>query len=197
MESPNPLPIACTEEAKLCPDGTAVGRVGPTCEFAPCSLPNVEDRDIGIAFVIPEGYTKDVPAIGSDSSLRAVFTKSSLSEGVPHNITIRKFPLQGGETSEERIIQETRFSPSDTEAESIDDFEERIIDGKGFYSVVVERFEAQVVSYYYLPRENDVLRFEVWERDVTDWMEPSLVIEELPEHRAFIRMLETLQSHTL
>ncbi len=29
-------PVACTMEAKLCPDGTAVGRVGPNCEFAPC-----------------------------------------------------------------------------------------------------------------------------------------------------------------
>jgi len=29
-------PIACTEEAKLCPDGTAVGRTGPNCEFTPC-----------------------------------------------------------------------------------------------------------------------------------------------------------------
>lgn len=28
--------IACTEEAKLCPDGTAVGRTGPNCAFAPC-----------------------------------------------------------------------------------------------------------------------------------------------------------------
>lgn len=27
---------ACTTEAKVCPDGTAVGRVGPNCEFAPC-----------------------------------------------------------------------------------------------------------------------------------------------------------------
>ena len=26
----------CTEEAKLCPDGSSVGRVGPTCEFAAC-----------------------------------------------------------------------------------------------------------------------------------------------------------------
>lgn len=29
-------PVACTMEAKLCPDGTAVGRTGPHCEFAPC-----------------------------------------------------------------------------------------------------------------------------------------------------------------
>ena len=28
--------IACTADAKICPDGTAVGRVAPDCEFAPC-----------------------------------------------------------------------------------------------------------------------------------------------------------------
>lgn len=31
-----PPPEGCTEEAKICPDGTAVARVGPSCEFAPC-----------------------------------------------------------------------------------------------------------------------------------------------------------------
>lgn len=30
-------PIACTEEAKACPDGSYVSRTGPNCEFAPCS----------------------------------------------------------------------------------------------------------------------------------------------------------------
>jgi len=28
--------IFCTTEAKLCPDGSGVGRVGPKCDFAPC-----------------------------------------------------------------------------------------------------------------------------------------------------------------
>ena len=28
--------VACTMEAKLCPDGSAVGRTGPNCDFAPC-----------------------------------------------------------------------------------------------------------------------------------------------------------------
>jgi len=27
---------ACTLEAKVCPDGSSVGRTGPNCEFAPC-----------------------------------------------------------------------------------------------------------------------------------------------------------------
>jgi hypothetical protein len=29
-------PTECTADARLCPDGSAVGREGPDCEFAPC-----------------------------------------------------------------------------------------------------------------------------------------------------------------
>lgn len=32
-------PKMCTQEAKVCPDGSAVGRTGPDCEFAPCPEP--------------------------------------------------------------------------------------------------------------------------------------------------------------
>jgi len=32
----SPPMVACTMEAKLCPGGSAVGRVGPNCEFAKC-----------------------------------------------------------------------------------------------------------------------------------------------------------------
>lgn len=28
--------VACTMDAKICPDGSAVGRVAPDCEFSPC-----------------------------------------------------------------------------------------------------------------------------------------------------------------
>lgn len=34
--APMPRPIACTMEAKMCPDGSYVSRTGPNCEFAPC-----------------------------------------------------------------------------------------------------------------------------------------------------------------
>lgn len=30
--------VACTLEAKICPDGSSVGRQGPNCEFAPCPV---------------------------------------------------------------------------------------------------------------------------------------------------------------
>jgi hypothetical protein len=34
-----PAPVACTMDAKLCPDGSYVGRVPPNCEFAQCPQP--------------------------------------------------------------------------------------------------------------------------------------------------------------
>ena len=44
-------PVACTMEAKLCPDGSAVGRTGPNCEFAACPevkpVPVVTPGDTG------------------------------------------------------------------------------------------------------------------------------------------------------
>ncbi len=30
--------LGCTLEAKICPDGSAVGRTGPHCEFSPCPI---------------------------------------------------------------------------------------------------------------------------------------------------------------
>lgn len=38
-----PKEIACTMEAKICPDGSSVGRSGPKCEFTPC--PSVSPQD--------------------------------------------------------------------------------------------------------------------------------------------------------
>lgn len=42
--------IACTQEAKLCPDGSAVGRTGPNCEFDACpqSKSNFTEADARI-----------------------------------------------------------------------------------------------------------------------------------------------------
>jgi plastocyanin len=34
--SPDQDAVVCTMDAKLCPDGTYVGRIGPNCEFALC-----------------------------------------------------------------------------------------------------------------------------------------------------------------
>lgn len=39
FDTQTPSPVACTMDAKICPDGSAVGRSGPKCEFSPCPTP--------------------------------------------------------------------------------------------------------------------------------------------------------------
>ena len=43
LKPQSPPPQACTEEAMVCPDGSAVGRTGPNCEFAACPSANKSD----------------------------------------------------------------------------------------------------------------------------------------------------------
>ncbi|MEX1068272.1 MAG: thioredoxin family protein [Patescibacteria group bacterium] len=42
--APEPEGAVCTQDAKLCPDGSYVGRTGPNCEFAACPS-NGEEED--------------------------------------------------------------------------------------------------------------------------------------------------------
>jgi eight-cysteine-cluster-containing protein len=37
--------IACTSEAKICPDGSSVARSGPKCEFTPCPTPKTNSLE--------------------------------------------------------------------------------------------------------------------------------------------------------
>ena len=53
--------ITCTEEAKICPGGSAVGRSGPKCAFAPCPTLKKTNNQKGFCGGIarikcPEGY---------------------------------------------------------------------------------------------------------------------------------------------
>jgi hypothetical protein len=53
--------VACTLEAKICPDGSAVGRTGPSCEFAPCPMHEstdgmieTQDAESGVYYFYPK-----------------------------------------------------------------------------------------------------------------------------------------------
>jgi|SRR3989344_5238816 len=50
--------VACTMEARLCPDGSAVGRTGPNCEFASCPSENLGD-EVKLYYYNPE-LDKDI-----------------------------------------------------------------------------------------------------------------------------------------
>lgn len=181
---------ACTMEAKICPDGTSVGHEGPSCAFRACLPPNVEIPSAGVSFVIPEGYE---PASGTNPELLARFVKPSLSGAVLNTIEIRRYLLTEGEAADDSILERTRYQPADMPAEDFERFETRVINGKTFRITTIERFEALVHTSYFLVRESDILRFDITEHDVTDWMEPGLVIETLPEHRALQALLDSLQ----
>ncbi|MFZ2253173.1 MAG: Gmad2 immunoglobulin-like domain-containing protein [Minisyncoccia bacterium] len=51
-------PHACTLEAKICPDGSSVGRTGPQCEFAECPTQNATSSDALIIIDTPQPYQK-------------------------------------------------------------------------------------------------------------------------------------------
>ena len=48
--------VACTMDAKMCPDGSYVGRTGPACEFSPCPNDGVmpEVSAPGVSSPLPE-----------------------------------------------------------------------------------------------------------------------------------------------
>jgi len=61
---PAPEGASCTKEAKICPDGTIVGRGGPTCEFAACPEPATEpsaEPEMGLKTSTQAGMTFTYP----------------------------------------------------------------------------------------------------------------------------------------
>lgn len=45
--------VVCTTDAKQCPDGTYVGRVAPSCEFAPCPIHEAPEEGAETSVIIP------------------------------------------------------------------------------------------------------------------------------------------------
>lgn len=85
----NPIPIACTLDAKLCPDGSYVGRVAPSCEFADCpvSIPVLEDY-------VVKGSQKEV------------IIENNLQEEITLNVTYRIYSKWfGTDRTENRLFE--------------------------------------------------------------------------------------------
>jgi hypothetical protein len=194
MERPIPGPNACTLEAKLCPDGSGVGRSGPDCSFAPCAFPNVEIPEAGISFAVPPEYEQVLTGAPNQETLR-IFSKPSLSPSVQHTIHVKRYTIPAGTSPDDVILAATRYQPADMQAEDFSRFTFVNLGGRTYRVTVIERFEALVQSSYFLTRDTDVIRFDVVEHDVTNWTDPNLVVDNLPEHRALQTMLGTLQGN--
>jgi hypothetical protein len=180
---------ACTLEAKICPDGTAVGRSGPDCAFSPCPFPNVSIESADIAFAVPAGYEPDERS-GDDASLLAAYSTATGSPA--DSIVVRDYAAPEGSTTDEVILANTHLEPSDMSPSDMGKYTPKIIGTRTFSEITVERFEAVVHTAYFLPRSHDVLEFEVLEHNVSDWSSPSLIPDNLPQHQALVKMLGTL-----
>ncbi len=183
-----PTPIACPMDARVCPDGTAVGRIAPACAFATCPAPNVLLEDLKIAFAVPNGFTK-----GENVDPGVVAAYDLAGEGFPGSIVIRRYPIPASSTAL-AVIQETAIGGTSGVPINPTSFTSTELGQHRFTVVTIDRFEAIVQVAYYLARPTDVLRFEAIDRDVVDWMEPTLNIPALPVQAALRGILTTLQT---
>jgi hypothetical protein len=94
---PTSKPVACTLEAKICPDGSAVGRGGPNCEFEEC--PSTDDGTTqtfcgGIAGkMCPSGYYCKYEGTYPDAGGACLKEETSPSFICPKNGWINCMPI--------------------------------------------------------------------------------------------------------
>lgn len=188
IEYPN-RPAVCQLDAKVCPDGTSVGRTGSDCAFPACPAPNVSLMDIGIAFALPAGFTStELP----DSASVVAYEKSTDGSLSSEGIVIRRYFI-GASSTPLDVIKQTAIGGASGEPVPVTSFSSTIIGNHRFTVVSIERFEAVIDTAYYLVRNGDVLRFDAIDRGVLDWTSPNLDITKLSAHSALRGLLTTLQ----
>jgi hypothetical protein len=106
---------ACTQDAKVCPDGTSVGRVGPNCEFPSCpastqsnlpaeTVPAVQNNlvyannEYGFQITIPKGYADWKAMVEKDyggkgvTYVHMIFKTNEAGVSEENFVTHEKFP---------------------------------------------------------------------------------------------------------
>jgi hypothetical protein len=98
--------IACTMEAKLCSDGSSVGRSGPRCEFSPCPTPKEATasarawnggtyQGVGYSVNVPAGYQIEENQQYDWVSFNRDTQNSSIGILISREATIETNPCKG------------------------------------------------------------------------------------------------------
>lgn len=109
--------VACTMEAKICPDGSAVGRSGPKCEFAECPI-TTNEKSIILETKIREtksGLDVSVTPVSIVEDSRCPSDVTCIQAGT---VRVKIKILSGLGTSE--MIATLNGTPITTEAEQIE-----------------------------------------------------------------------------
>lgn len=182
---------ACPLDAKLCPDGTALGRVAPACSFPACPPPNIALAELNLAFALPEGYEEVEAGVSGVVVYRRAGVASTTESS---DITITRYPLVGTTTPYELIrttaVQDASGLPAPATA-----FTSTTINNRSFTVVPIGRFEGVISTAYYLKRGTDVLRFDAVDRGVVGWTNTGLNVAALPAQTDVRKLLLTLQGN--
>lgn len=182
-------PIACPMDAKVCPDGTSVGRTGSTCTFPACPLPNISLENVGISFAIPAGFfVREAP--GTSGDVVAQYENTTVASTTAR-ITLHRYIVDASSTPL-AMIQKTAIGGTSGLPVSTTSFSSTVIGNRRFTVVMIDRFEGVIDTAYYFAREKDVLRFDAIDEHA-DWTNPSLDVSALPAHAALLKLLATLQ----
>ncbi len=130
-----PKPVACSQEAKICPDGSSVGRTGSNCAFAPC--PTIQAtgqilgwntyKNFGIEFQYPGSWGNPQEIINTVNQQVNFNINSSAS---PFSVSIQ--PFSNPQTGQAETIDQMmkRYLANDKYIASINDISENGIRGK-------------------------------------------------------------------
>ncbi len=188
-----PLGIACSLDAKICPDGSTVGRVAPACDFAQCAAPNVTIASAGIVFALPSGFVEDTSVLGEDPTLLAQFSVPAAASSTPvTTIIVHDYPLTAS-SSVSNVLHATAIGDASEAPISPSAFSAVTLGGHTYTQAILGRFEGTVHVTYYLPRKNDVLRFDSLDVNIANWTDSNLDISTLPANSALRSMLSTIQ----
>lgn len=180
--------IACTLEARMCPDGTAVGRTGRSCEFAACPFPNVELGNAGVAYVMPDGFISRSLTPADPQALIAAYVGSELAGAGSSEIRIYRYVTPEGQTAND-VALSTAIGEDGTRPDSMLSFSPVIVNGTKVETIDLGEGERARTAHYLL-RETDVIRFDAidirTEAATSSFMVPA---QQLPAHRALVDVL--------
>lgn len=189
LEHPKEKRIACPLDALVCPDGTAISRVGVSCSFPACPSPNIS-LPLGIAFAIPAGFIASEYADGE--SIVSYESSASVASSSMSRIVLRRYPITASTTALE-TIQKTALDGVSNLSISTILYSSTILGARRFTIVRIERSSSRVTTAYYLARSSDVLRFDAIDIGIKNWSDARLDVSKLVAHAALEKLLTTLQ----